>query len=146
MACGIAALAAGGDILIRVLYDKRYAAGTWMLPILALGLWPSLLSKTIESSLAAIGKPRYAAFGDLFKVLFTAIGIPLGFSMAGTAGAVIVVALNDIPYYVQIAYGLWREGLNSFAQDLKATAFLAGLLSLALAARLLFGAGIPIHP
>jgi O-antigen/teichoic acid export membrane protein len=146
MACGIAALVAGGDVLIGVLYDKRYAAGSWMLPILALGLWPSLLAKTIDSSLAAIGKPRYAAFGDLFKVLFTAIGIPLGFSMGGPAGAVIMVALNDIPYYGQIAHGLWREGLNSFAQDLKATAFLAALLSAALAARLLFGIGMPIHP
>ncbi len=146
VAFAVAALVAGGDILIRMLYDKRYAAGSWILPVLALGLWPSLLAKTIESSLAAIGKPRYAASGDLLKVLFTAIGIPFGFSLAGTAGAVIVVALNDVPYYAQIAYGLWREGLNSFAQDLKATAFLALLLSLALAARLLFGVAIPIHP
>lgn len=146
MGCAVAALAVGGDVLIRMLYDERYAAGSWMLPLLALGIWPSVLAKTIESSLAAIGKPRYAAFGDLVKVLFTVIGIPLGFSLAGTAGAVIVVALNDIPYYGQIAYGLWREGLSSFAQDLKATAFLAALLSLALAARLLLGFRIPMLP
>src|SRR5262249_40810485 len=43
MTCAITALAAGGDGLIFVLYDKRYAAGSWMLPVLALGIWPSVL-------------------------------------------------------------------------------------------------------
>jgi O-antigen/teichoic acid export membrane protein len=146
MAFCITALVAGGDLLVFSLYDKRYAAGAWMLPVLALGVWPSLLARSIDPSLAAVGKPRYSAYGNLLKLLFTAIGIPLGFSMAGTAGAVIVVALNDIPYYAQVAYGVWREGLDGFAQDLRATALLAAVLSLAMGTRFLLGIRIPTHP
>src|SRR5438046_2660679 len=81
-----------------------------MLPLLAIGIWPGALCDTTESALTAVGKPGYAASGSLLKVLFTAAGIPWGFFLAGTLGAVVVVALNDIPLYGRITYGLWREG------------------------------------
>jgi O-antigen/teichoic acid export membrane protein len=145
MACVVTSLAVSGDIIIRLFYDKRYAAGAWMLQLLALGVWPSALSYTIDSSLFAIGQPRYAPYGNLSKLLFTAVGIPLGFRLFGVAGAVIAVALNDLPYYVPIAYGLWREGLNSFAQDTKATALLLAMLTVALMIRSALGFGSPIH-
>lgn len=143
MALAIAALAVGGDGIMRHLYDKRYAAGAWMLPLLALGIWPSALANTIDSSLFAVGQPRYAASANLCKILFTAIGIPVGFRLMGAAGAVMVVAMNDLPYYGQIVYGLRREGLSSWTQDLKATALLAALVALALMARSAFGLGNP---
>lgn len=145
MACMVAALTAGGDVIIRSLYDERYAAGAWMLPVLALGLWPSAVAHTIDSSLFAIGQPSYAASGNLLKVVFTAGGIPLGFSLWGVAGAVIVVALNDVPYYIQIAYGLYRHGLNSLGQDVKCTVFLLAMLALALVARWMLGWGVPVQ-
>ncbi len=143
MAFAVAALAVGGDAIMRLLYDKRYAAGAWMLPLLALGIWPSALANTIDSSLFAVGQPRYAASANLWKILFTAIGIPVGFRLMGAAGAVLVVAMNDLPYYGQILYGLRREGLGSWAQDLKATALLAGLVAVALMARSALGLGNP---
>jgi len=145
MALAIASLTVAGDAVIRVLYDKRYAAGAWMLPILALGIWPSALASTIDSSLTAIGKPRYAAGGNLYKILFTAIGIPLAFRIMGEAGAVLVVAMNDLPYYGQIAYGLRREGLSTWAQDLKATVLLLAIMALALMARSGLGFGTPLR-
>jgi len=145
MALAIASLTVVGDAVIRVLYDKRYAAGAWMLPILALGIWPSALASTIDSSLTAIGKPRYAAGGNLSKILFTAIGIPLAFRIMGEAGAVLVVAMNDLPYYGQIAYGLRREGLSTWAQDLKATVLLLAIMALALMARSGLGFGTPLR-
>jgi O-antigen/teichoic acid export membrane protein len=145
MALAIAFLAVAGDGIIRFLYDKRYAMGTWMLPMLALGIWPAVLSNTIESSLCAIGRPRYAASSQCLKLLFTVIGIPVGFRLMGTAGAVVVVAVNDLPYYGRIAYGLWREGLTCWVQDVKATVVLAALLMLALAVRWALGFGIPFR-
>jgi hypothetical protein len=57
---------------------------------------------------------------------------------------VIVVALNDIPFYGPIAYGLWREGLNSVSQDIKATALFLGLLTVVLILRFSLGFGLPI--
>ena len=145
MALGIAGLTVLGDGVVHFLYDKRYAAGAFMLPLLALGIWPSALASTIDSSLTAIGQPRYAASANLYKILFTAIGLPVGFRLMGTAGAVLVVAMNDLPYYGQIAYGVWREGLSSWAQDLKATALLLAIIGLALMARSAAGFGIPFR-
>ena len=145
MACAVVVPTSVGDILMRLLYDKRYAEGAWMLPVLALGMWPSILAHTIDTSLFVVGKPRYAATGNFLKLLFTALGIPLGYRLAGVAGAVIVVGLNDLPYYGQIVFGLHREGLNSMAQDLKATALLLAILLLTLAARYAMGWGFPIH-
>ena len=116
-----------------------------MLPMLALGIWPSALANTIDSSLTAIGQPRYAATASFYKIVFTAIGIPLGFRLLGEAGAVLVVAMNDLPYYGQIAYGLRREGLSTWAQDVKATVLLLAILAVALMVRSGLGFGVPFR-
>lgn len=145
MAAIILVLAAAGDGMIRFLYDKRYAAGAWMLPVLALGVWPSALALSIEPALTAIGQPRYATFGNFWKALFTGAGIPLAFAGFGMAGAVVVVALNDLPYYGLIAYGLRRERLTGFAQDAKATLLLLAALAAALLVRYSLGFGLPFQ-
>lgn len=138
-------LAVFGDLITRTLYDQRYASAAWMLPLLALGIWPSALYQTIEGSLLTVGQPRYGAFANLAKGLFTAVGIPLGFSWGGVAGAVIVVVLNDLPSYAPIAYGLWRERLNNFGQDGKATVLLLLALGLMVLLRWAGGLGLPLQ-
>jgi O-antigen/teichoic acid export membrane protein len=116
-----------------------------MLPVLALGVWPSALALSIEPALTAIGQPRYATFGNFWKALFTGAGIPLAFAGFGMAGAVVVVALNDLPYYGLIAYGLRRERLTGFAQDAKATLLLLAALAAALLVRYSLGFGLPFQ-
>ncbi len=128
-----------GDFLILELYDRRYQDAAWMLPILALGIWPNLLIATISPSLLAIGKPLYAAWGNLFKFCYMIIALPLGYSLLGVPGAVIVVACNDLPFYLVVAYGLWREKLNAIAQDLLATLLSIALISLMAIARHFLG-------
>ncbi len=133
-----------GDVLVLTLYDKRYTEAAWMLPLLALGIWPNLLSETLRQSLVAIGQPSYQAYGQLFKGIYMCIGLPLGFDLIGITGAVLVVALNDIPVYGVIAYGLWREGLGSFKQDIQATVLLLILIALVLMGRVSLGYGLPL--
>jgi O-antigen/teichoic acid export membrane protein len=126
IAAAIALLAAFGDPFVRLVFDARYAGAAWMLPILALGLWPSVLAKTLEGALLALAKPHYAAQANVAKLLFTGVAVPLAFAFYGVRGAVIAVALNDLPAYALISRGLRREGISGFAQDLRATAcFLA---------------------
>jgi len=133
-----------GDLLILALYDKRYVQAAWMLPILALGIWPNLLFETQRQILMAIGVPKYEASGQFLKCLFVCIGLPLGFYLNGLVGAVIVVALNDLPIYGAIAYGLWCEGLSTVKQDIQMTVILFALLTLVLMARYFLGFGFPI--
>lgn len=134
-----------GDLLITTLYDARYIDASWMLPILALGIWPRLLSQTNEPYLFAIGKFQYTTCGNFLRLLCTVMGIGIGFQYFGHAGAVIGVALNDLFYYLAVNYGLMKEGLNGMLQDILATSLLLGCLALIIVVRLYFNLGLPIH-
>jgi O-antigen/teichoic acid export membrane protein len=145
LAVGMTALVSFGDIAIKIMYDERYIDAAWMLPILALGIWPRVLCNTgIEPVLFAIGKIQYPAFGQLVRFVWTSIGLWIGFSTAGLVGAIVAVALNDLCFYVVISYGLCRERVNCLVQDFQATVLLLTLLTSVLTARHLLGFGLPI--
>jgi O-antigen/teichoic acid export membrane protein len=145
MAILLTFLVSFGDLIILALYDRRYAQAAWMLPILALGFWPSVLAITNGSSLLAISKPVYVAFAHIFKAIYMVVGLPLGVFKMGVLGAIIVIAFNDLPLYGAISYGLWREQLSTIQQDLQATGLLLGLLALILAGRYIWGFRFPIE-
>lgn len=144
MAIGIALMATFGDWIIETLYDERYQAAAWMLPILSVGIWPRLLCNTNEPALFAIGRPQYTAAANLARFTFTAIGIWIGYSLFSLPGAVMGVALNDLCYYLVANYGLWREGLSDIKQDILATGILICALAILLGIRSALGLGLPI--
>lgn len=139
LTAGMVLLISSGDLLILTLYDERYAAAAWMLPILALGIWPRLLCSTIDSSLIALGEMRYTTLGNFFRLLSTIGGILLGYTLLGPVGAVVAVALNDLLYYVSVNFGLHLEGVGCLKQDMKATALLLGGIVTVWLGRLLLG-------
>ncbi|KAM3114188.1 oligosaccharide flippase family protein [Phormidesmis sp. 146-33] len=145
LALGLAILVSFGDVPITIMYDKRYSDATWMLPLLAIGIWPNILFQTLYPILIAIGKPNYQTWGNLFKLIFTGVGILVGFSFLGVAGVIIAVALNDLPLYGVMAFGLQREGLSCLKQDLLMTGLFVGLLIGILALRYGLGFGLPIQ-
>jgi len=132
-----------GDIAIHILYDSRYQAAAWILPMLAFGMWPLLLISTIEGSLLAIGKPVYAAAGNFTKFLYMMTILPLFYRLGGEFGAVLAIALNDLPSYVILNIGLRKERLSLLRQDLSLTLALAGATALLLGLRLVTGLGLP---
>ncbi len=140
----IALLTSFGDVLINFLYPENFAQAAWMLPILALGLWPSVLINTTSPALLALGKPLYSAFAYFAKALFVIIAIYVGFILMGELGAILAVALNDIPLYVVFSYGLWKEGVWDLSTDVKATVGLIILIGLCLLLRLILGWGLPL--
>lgn len=144
VAAGLSLLVSFGDFLILVLYDRRYEGAAWMLPLLALGIWPRLLTQTIDQVFFAIGKTSYPAFASFCKFGFMIIGLPLAFQLGGLPAAIVVIALNDIPYYLPILYGLQREKLSVIQQDIKATAIFIGLITVLVAGRIVLGFGTPL--
>jgi O-antigen/teichoic acid export membrane protein len=144
-AFGLTLLIAFGDLLILALYDHRYSQAAWMVPILALGMWPRLLCDTIEPALYAIGKPGYSAVGNFLRFLFTLVGIPLGFFLMGVAGAITAIALNDLVFYGVINYGFRKEGLTGTKQDVQFTMLFFTLLMIALGCREILGFGLPVR-
>ncbi len=141
----LAILVTIGDLVVATLYDKRYIAATWMMPILCSGIWFSLLFYSISPALLAISKPLYSAQSNLARFGIILLGVPLAHNSFGELGAIIVIAFSDLPLYIVNLYGLWREKLSCLAQDIQATAFFIGLLALFLATRIYLGFGLPIQ-
>ena len=140
----VTALVSLGDLVIVSLYDSRYEQAAWMLPIIALGLWPLLLTLTFAPVLIAIGKPVYSAIGNCLKFIYMIVLLPLAFSKMGILGAIIAIAFNDIPFYLAVNYGLWKEKLTGISQDIQATILLIVLITLVLIVRFKMGFGFPI--
>ncbi|GAX37567.1 oligosaccharide flippase family protein [Nodularia sp. NIES-3585] len=141
----LAVLVTIGDLIIATLYDSRYAEATWMMPILCCGIWISVLFYTMSPALLAIGKPLYAAQSNLAGFVTTGLGLPLAFFAFGTVGAIVLIALSDLPLYIVNLYGLWREKLSCFAQDIQMTAFFVGVLIVLLSIRNYLGLDLPIR-
>ncbi|HEY9909112.1 MAG TPA: oligosaccharide flippase family protein [Thermosynechococcaceae cyanobacterium] len=144
-ALSLTVLVGAGDFIITLLYDRRYAQASWMLPIMALGIWPRVLTQTIDQVFFALGQPRYPAYGCIAKFVFMLIALPTGFHFLGIAGAVIAVSLNDLPFYLVVIVGLQREKLSPLKQDLQATLVFVGLVALVLLGRSLLSLGSPFQ-
>jgi O-antigen/teichoic acid export membrane protein len=124
----LSAMVIWGNLVILKLYPARYAYGAWMIPILALGLWHTLLYTTTSPVLFSLGKSSYNAVGNAGYCVAMLTGIPLGYHFYGLLGAVIAVAAGDLPLYLVTQYGATREGVRPLWQDLQlTTAFLAFL-------------------
>ena len=119
-----------GGPLIQKLYDSRYEAATWMVPILALGLWHTLLYTTASDILFALGKPVYNAIGTACFCASMFLSLPLAFHFFGLRGGVISVAAGDFPLYIVLSVGAWREKITLWRQDALATLVFLSLLAL----------------
>ncbi|MEO1669811.1 MAG: oligosaccharide flippase family protein [Cyanobacteria bacterium J06631_2] len=128
-----------GDQIILNLYDARYLDAAWMLPVLGLGLWPLLLCQTVNPILLSVGQPKYIAWGNLSKFLYMLVAFPLASSIWGTLGAVMAIALNDLPLYILVNYGLYREKLAVVVQDLRLTLYFCLFIALFSGLRIIFG-------
>ncbi|GFE70864.1 oligosaccharide flippase family protein [Chroococcus sp. FPU101] len=144
VSCLILPLVCFGDWFICLIYDARYQQAAWMLPILALGIWPNVLVETNRQALVALGKLNYQAYGQILKSIHMCLGLLVGFHFFGLPGFIIMVALNDLELYTVISYGLWREKLSCFRQDIIITTLFIAAIALTLMVRELSGFGLPI--
>jgi len=126
----LSAMAVWGNLIILKLYPARYADASWMIPVLALGLWHTLLYTTTQPVLFALGKSSYNAIGNAAYAVAMGIGIPVAFHFYGLFGAVIAIAAGDLPLYIVTQFGATREGVRPLRQDLQLTAALLGFLLL----------------
>ncbi|HIK39398.1 oligosaccharide flippase family protein [Thermoleptolyngbya sp. M55_K2018_002] len=132
-----------GDLFILTLYDNRYRDAAWMVPVMSFGLWHTLLYSTMNPCLLSVGKSVYGAWGNLLRFGAIALGIPYGFEAAGLWGGVLAITFSDLPMYGVVLYGLEKERLGCWRQDVQATAVFLGLLAAVLGLRLALGWGLP---
>ncbi len=120
-ALAIAALVAISDVLVMLMYDARYHAAAVMLPVLAVGLWFTVLATIGEAILLGVGKPIYGTIANFAKLGWLVVMIPAGVAAGNIAGAVLAIALGDLVRYVATLIGQARERLAFVWQDLVLT-------------------------
>lgn len=126
---GLSIFAATADLAIRMMYDQRYHNATWMLPILIIGAWFSIISSVNESTIMGLGRPNYTAFANAAKFAFLLPGLTLGVARYGVAGGVVAVAVSDLCRYVPVLVGQVRERFSFGRQDAAATLVLFALVA-----------------
>jgi O-antigen/teichoic acid export membrane protein len=90
------AIAIGGDLIIRLLYDERYWAAGWMLQILALGKVGHILTSTLQPFLLAKGDSFGVMLRQIAYSLVLVGGLFLGALWHGVEGIIIVYAMIPI--------------------------------------------------
>lgn len=131
LALALAAFAVGigvaaSDALIILLYDPRYHAAAFMLPVLLIGTWFAVLANFAESMLLGCDRPAPGALANASKFVILAVGLPLSLSFTGLLGALMVLALAESCRWLVLGRALVREKLSFFADDLVLTALLVG--------------------
>lgn len=149
-AVGFALFVSTADLAINVLYDQRYQAATWMLPVLVVGSWFTLLANINESTLLGLGKPSYGAISNSLKLTWLVIGLPLSVNFYGFVSAVFIIAWADLPRYVPILVGQRRERFSFAGQDLAITLAAFGMVAMLEWLRWILGFGtsfdtLPLH-
>ncbi len=147
----VATMVSFGDWIITLLYEhrnqnwERYREATWMMPILSIGIWFSILFYTISPALIALSKPAYLAKANLARFTVIALGMPIAYHFYQTLGAIVVVSLSDFPLYVVNLIALKKENLSCVSQDIQATLYFVVVLVGFLLIRYSLGFGYPIQ-
>jgi O-antigen/teichoic acid export membrane protein len=130
IALGCSVFIATADLIIKLLYDQRYHAAAWMLPVLVLGAWFSMIATTNESTLLGLGAPSYSAIGNSVRFTLLMVGLPLSLKFVGLNGAIVSLVLAEVSRYVPIYIGQRRHRFSFGAQDLAITLTMFALIAL----------------
>lgn len=130
LAAGVSLLVVLSDLAIRILYDARYRAAAWMLPVLLVGSWFSILATVNESTLLGLGKPSYSAISNGTKFGSLLVGLPLIVTRGGILGCVALVAVSDLFRYFPMLIGQKREKFSFGGQDFLITVAMFLLIGL----------------
>ena len=142
---GLVLVVCTGDQLVLHLYDHRYRAAAWMVGMLAVGLWHTILHSTLSPAILALSKAHYNAVANLAYCISLFTLIPLGFHYYGILGAVVAVAVGDLPVYFVVLYAAYRQRVGTLLQDALMTVAFVMTLAGALALRAALGFGQPFQ-
>src|SRR5215831_12478918 len=128
-AIGFAFSAAVSDLVIKVIFDQRYHAASWMAPVLIAGTWFSILCSVNESTLLGLGKPNYGAIAYGLKFLWMLLALPYSITHYGAVAAIIVIAVSDVFRYFPVLIGQIRQRFAFPVQDFVLTILVFILLA-----------------
>lgn len=116
VAGALASFIAVSDLVVNLLYDVRYAEAAFMLPLLLLGVWITILSTVNDSVMLGTAKPAFPAIAQSAKLLTYVIGVPIAFHYSGLTAAIIVLNAGEVARYV-VLWALSRKQHLGFGRD-----------------------------
>ena len=129
-ALGLGVFASSADMLIALAYDQRYHAAGWMISLLSIGAWISILCNINETTLLGLKQPLYGASANGVKFAWLVVGLPLAYQFSGIVGVTIAVALSDLSRYIPILVGQRRLKFSFGWQDAGASLLLVLTIAL----------------
>ena len=117
---------AGSDGLILLLYDDRYHAAAFILPMLLIGVWFAILAIFAEATLIGLDRPQASAIGNGVKFVVLALGLPLAVWQSGLFAALLVLALSEVARLIYLSLALRRENLSAIRDDIALTLLMFG--------------------
>jgi O-antigen/teichoic acid export membrane protein len=115
-----------------LLYNESYADAGRIARLLSLGVWLSIIGFTLERALLAIGDTRSPAAANFVKLVASAIGASVGFSLAGLAGFIVGYACGATCGHAALLYQAAARGLSAWREDVRMSALLALTVALGL--------------
>jgi O-antigen/teichoic acid export membrane protein len=126
--------------LVAVFLGSKYAMTGWMLQLLGFRASLDLLLGLAAMMLFAVGTSKYAAAGNVLRLMFLAAGLSVAFTKFGFREAVWVLAASPVFGYIPLLWGLRRRSRSALSAELIAVATFGVVSGLAvLASRLLQG-------
>jgi O-antigen/teichoic acid export membrane protein len=120
-ALGCSLFVATADLAIKIIFDQRYHAAGWMLPILIVGAWFSTVAMINESTLLGLGRPFYLTVGYSVRFVLLVFGLPISLKFGGLVGGIVALAMIEMCRYIAIFVGQKRERFSFGGQDLGIT-------------------------
>lgn len=109
------------DQIVFLLYDHRYDGAAFLLPILGLGVWFSVLGIVADAAMVGLGKPAHTARANGVKFAWLLIGLPLVVPTWGVAGAAGIIATAELARYLPLSLSQRQEKFSFFRQDFVTT-------------------------
>jgi O-antigen/teichoic acid export membrane protein len=116
VAIGLGGLVSVSDVVVQILYDRRYEAAGQILPLLLIATWFYILTTINDSILLGTSKPAFPAFANGAKLATLVVGVPIAFIQFGFMAAIIVLIAGEVMRYV-VLWAFSRRKHLAFGRD-----------------------------
>jgi O-antigen/teichoic acid export membrane protein len=115
-------LTLGGPLVAQILYPALYQDAGWIIQIVAVACWFQGLESTNVTALLASGQPKWLAAGNFVKIVAMGVVLPVAFHYWQFPGALVGMALVEVPKYLFEAWQVRRQKLSGWGVELATTA------------------------
>lgn len=116
------------DEFIYLVYDQRYHAAGFFLPVLLFGTWFSILATMADAMMMGVGKPAGVAFSNGAKLVVLMVTLPFVLARYGINAALAVFIAAEAARYVVLLFRQRSAGIGFTRQDILATSVFVVLI------------------